>query len=165
MNPLDIWRRELNTLIPAGFLRRSRAADFLLVSDYPARCQDPEKVTAALKDAGYAVLVSGGLAMLDGAPEKYRSLMAALPDPPVPALTEENAALVLLATRFARTGGAEADLPLLRFLLKCLDAGDEEALLTGLPPRIAALQRQKKKPPACAARIIFCYLERSVSPC
>ena len=165
MNPLDIWRREINALIPAGFLRRSRAEDSLLVSDYPARLPDPERITESLKSAGYTVRIAGGLAHLDGSPEKYRALIAALPDPPPPALTEENAPLALLAGRMERTGGKEIDVPLLRFLLKALDAGDEGALAGGLPPMIAKLQRQKKKPPQCAARIIFCYLERSVPRC
>lgn len=165
MNPLDAWRRELADLIPGGFLRRDRLAPYLLVSDYPARCDDAEKVTRALEAAGYAVFLQNGLAHLDGTAEKYRSLLSVLPAPPLPPLTEENAALVLLAGRILRTGGEDVDIPFLRFTLKCLDAGNEQALLTGLPPMIAVLQRQKKKPPLGAAKLILCSLERSAGPC
>lgn len=165
MNPLDAWRRELTGLIPGGFLRRDRLAAYLLVSDYPARCENPEKVTQALEAAGYTVFLQNGLAHLDGTEEKYQSLLSALPALSPPPLTEENAALVLLAGRILRTGGEENDLPFLRFTLKCLDAGDERSLLAGLPPMIAVLQRQKKKPPLSAAKLILCSLERSACPC
>ncbi len=165
MNPLDAWRRELTGLIPDGFLRRDRLAAYLLVSDYPARCESPENITRALETAGYTVTLQNGLAHLDGTEEKYQSLLSSLPALPLPPLTEENAALALLAGRILRTGGEENDLPFLRFTLKCLDAGDEQALLAGLPPMIAVLQRQKKKPPLGAAGLILCYLERSAGPC
>lgn len=165
MNPLNAWRRELTGLIPGGFLRRDRLAAYLLVSDYPARCDDAEKVTRALEAAGYTVFLQNGLARLDGTAEKYRSLLSSLPALSPPPLTEENAALALLAGRILRTGGEENDIPFLRFTLKCLDAGDEQALLAGLPPMIAVLQRQKKKPPLGAASLILCSLERSADPC
>lgn len=165
MNPLAPWRRELEGLIPGGFLRRDRVAASLLVSDYPARCESPETVTRALEGAGYSVFLQNGLAHLDGGAEKYRALPSLLPAPPLPPLTEENAPLALLAGRLLHTGGEENDLPFLRFTLKCLDAGDEKALLDGLPPLIAALQRQKKRPPRCAAQLIACYLERSATLC
>lgn len=165
MNPLDAWRRELGNLIPGGFLRRDRLSPYLLVSDYPARCENPEKITKALEAAGYIVFLQNGLAHLDGTEEKYQALLSVLPALPLPPLTEQNAALVLLAGRILHTGGKENDFPFLRFILKCLDAGDEQALPAGLPSMIAVLQRQKKRPPLGAAKLILCYLERSAGPC
>ena len=90
MTPLEPWRQALRSLIPRGFLQRDRAADGLFISDYPCHCADAAAVDAALQAAGFQVTAAGRLRRIDGAPEAYRQLIAALPDVSLPAPTDEN---------------------------------------------------------------------------
>lgn len=168
MSALDVWRGEIFSLLPDGFLRRDQEDDSLFISDYPRRCYDPESVTAALTRAGFAVRVMDGLAHLDAAKEKYAALMAACPLPPLAAPTEETLFLHALGTRLMRAETEKEDQPLppLRLTLKCLDAGDEETLMRRLPPMLARMQRKKEPLPRFAGQLILCYLsEKEASVC
>lgn len=160
MTAAEGWRREIQSLLPGGFLRRDRQTEYLFASDYPARCLEPEKITRALEDAGFTVRTAGGIAHLDASFARYRALAQTLDEAPTYRPDGQTLPLYLLALRLIRTGKEliPAAVPLLRSTIKCLDAGDEAGLLSDLPPRIAQLQRQKFSPPRAAGQMILTYL-------
>lgn len=167
MSALDRWRKEIFSLLPRGFLRRDQG-DNLFISDYPRQCADAKKITALLKSKGFEVTVDGGLARIDGTPEKYAELIAASPPPGQLPLGKGNPYLYFLALRLLRTNTPALDQPssALRLTLKCLDAGDEKALERLLPPLLAQFQRKKEPLPTAAGNWILCYLlEKEASSC
>ena len=177
MTPLEPWRQALRSLIPRGFLQRDRAADGLFISDYPCHCADAAAVDAALQAAGFNALVfhysgcfqvtaAGRLRRIDGAPEAYRQLIAALPDVSLPAPTDENLYLWSLARRLLQGEGdpARQPIPPLRLTLKCLDGADTDALIRLLPPLLALHQRRGEPLPRSAGMLIAGYL-KGETPC
>ena len=166
MTPLEPWRQALRSLIPRGFLQRDRAADGLIISDYPCHCADAAAVDAALQTAGFQVTAAGRLRRIDGAPEAYRQLIAALPDVPLPAPTDENLYLWSLARRLLQGEGdpARQPIPPLRLTLKCLDGADTDALIRLLPPLLALHQRRGEPLPRSAGMLIAGYL-KGETPC
>ena len=166
MTPLEPWRQALRSLIPRGFLQRDRAADGLFISDYPCHCADAAAVDAALQAAGFQVTGAGGLRRIDGAPEAYRQLIAALPDVSLPAPTDENLYLWSLARRLLQGEGdpARQPIPPLRLTLKCLDGADTDALIRLLPPLLALHQRRGEPLPRSAGMLIAGYL-KGETPC
>lgn len=165
MTPLEPWRQALRSLIPRGFLQRDRAADGLFISDYPCHCADAAAVDAALQAAGFQVTAAGRLRRIDGAPEAYRQLIAALPDVPLPAPTDENLYLWSLARRLLQGEGdpARQPIPPLRLTLKCLDGADTDALIRLLPPLLALHQRRGEPLPRSAGLLIAGYLKGETS--
>ena len=166
MTPLEPWRQALRILIPRGFLQRDRAADGLFISDYPCHCADAAAVDAALQAAGFQVTAAGRLRRIDGAPEAYRQLIAALPDVSLPAPTDENLYLWSLARRLLQGEGdpARQPIPPLRLTLKCLDGADTDALIRLLPPLLALHQRRGEPLPRSAGMLIAGYL-KGETPC
>ena len=166
MTPLEPWRQALRSLIPRGFLQRDRAADGLFISDYPCHCADAAAVDAALQAAGFQVTAAGRLRRIDGAPEAYRQLIAALPDVSLPAPTDENLYLWSLARRLLQGEGdpARQPIPPLRLTLKCLDGADTDALIRLLPPLLALHQRRGEPLPRSAVMLIAGYL-KGETPC
>lgn len=166
MTPLEPWRQALRSLIPRGFLQRDRAADGLFISDYPCHCADAAAVDAALQAAGFQVTAVGRLRRIDGAPEAYRQLIAALPDVSLPAPTDENLYLWSLARRLLQGEGdpARQPIPPLRLTLKCLDGADTDALIRLLPPLLALHQRRGEPLPRSVGMLIAGYL-KGETPC
>ena len=166
MTPLEPWRQALRSLIPRGFLQRDRAADGLFISDYPCHCADAAAVDAALQAAGFQVTAAGRLRRIDGAPEAYRQLIAALPDVSLPAPTDENLYLWGLARRLLQGEGdpARQPIPSLRLTLKCLDGADTDALIRLLPPLLALHQRRGEPLPRSVGMLIAGYL-KGETPC
>lgn len=166
MTPLEPWRQALRSLIPRGFLQRDRAADGLFISDYPCHCADAAAVDAALQAAGFQVAAAGRLRRIDGAPEAYRQLIAALPDVSLPTPTDENLYLWSLARRLLQGEGdpARQPIPPLRLTLKCLDGADTDALIRLLPPLLALHQRRGEPLPRSAGMLIAGYL-KGETPC
>lgn len=166
MTPLEPWRQALRSLIPRGFLQRDRAADGLFISDYPCHCADAAAVDAALQAAGFQVTAAGRLRRIDGAPEAYRQLIAALPDVPLPAPTDKNLYLWGLARRLLQGEGdpARQPIPSLRLTLKCLDGADTDALIRLLPPLLALHQRRGEPLPRSVGMLIAGYL-KGETPC
>lgn len=166
MTPLEPWRQALRSLIPRGFLQRDRAADGLFISDYPCHCADAAAVDAALQAAGFQVTAAGRLRRIDGAPEAYRQLIAALPDVSLSAPTDENLYLWSLARRLLQGEGdpARQPIPPLRLTLKCLDGADTDALIRLLPPLLALHQRRGEPLPRSAGMLIAGYL-KGETPC
>lgn len=166
MTPLEPWRQALRSLIPRGFLQRDRAADGLFISDYPCHCADAAAVDAALQAAGFQVTAAGRLRRIDGTPETYRQLIAALPDVPLPVPTDENLYLWGLARRLLQGEGdpARQPIPPLRLTLKCLDGADTDALIRLLPPLLALYQRRGEPLPRSAGMLIAGYL-KGETPC
>ena len=166
MTPLEPWRQALRSLIPRGFLQRDRAADGLFISDYPCHCADAAAVDAALQAAGFQVTAAGRLRRIDGAPEAYRQLIAALPDVSLPAPTDENLYLWGLARRLLQGEGdpARQPIPPLRLTLKCRDGADTDALIRLLPPLLALHQRRGEPLPRSAGMLIAGYL-KGETPC
>lgn len=169
MSPLTPWREELRRLIPQGFLRRDHG-DGLFVSDYP-RHGEEAPVSNALLAAGFAVETRGGLAYMDGGPEKYRALAAGLTDME-PTLAEEHFWLRSLAAHLQKTGAEimPENLHLLRLTLKKLDENDLPGLERLLPPAVAEAQRKHISPPKAAGQMILVALnemdiKRSGSSC
>ena len=169
MNALDPWRQALRPLIPKGFLRRDQG-DGLFVSDYP-RHGEEAPVSNALLEAGYAVETRGGLAYMDGGPEKYRALAAELADME-PTLAEEHFWLRSLAAHLQKTGAEimPKNLHLLRLTLTTLDEDDLPGLERLLPPAVAEAQRKHISPPKAAGQMILAVLneidrKRSGSSC
>ena len=166
MTPLEPWRQALRSLIPRGFLQRDRAADGLFISDYPCHCADAAAVDAALQAAGFQVTAAGRLRRIDGAPEAYRQLIAALPDVSLPVPTDENLYLWSLARRLLQGEGdpARQPIPSLRLTLKCLDGADTDALIRLLPPLLALHQRRGEPLPRSVGMLIAGYL-KGETPC
>ena len=166
MTPLGPWRQALRGLISRGFLQRDRAADGLFISDYPCRCADAAAVDAALREAGFTAAAAGRLRRIDAAPEAYRRLMAGLAETSLPAPTDENLYLWGLARRLLQGEGdpARQPIPPLRLTLKCLDAGDADALIRLLPPMLALAQRRGEPLPRSAGVLIANYL-KGEKPC
>ena len=166
MTPLEPWRQALRSLIPRGFLQRDRAADGLFISDYPCHCADAAAVDAALQAAGFQVTAAGRLRRIDGAPEAYRQLIAALPDVSLPVPTDENLYLWSLARRLLQGEGdpARQPIPPLRLTLKCLDGADTDALIRLLPPLLALHQRRGEPLPRSVGMLIAGYL-KGETPC
>lgn len=166
MTPLEPWRQALRSLIPRGFLQRDRAADGLFISDYPCHCADAAAVDAVLQAAGFQVTAAGRLRRIDGAPEAYRQLIAALSDVSLPAPTDENLYLWSLARRLLQGEGdpARQPIPPLRLTLKCLDGADTDALIRLLPPLLALHQRRGEPLPRSAGMLIAGYL-KGETPC
>lgn len=159
MSALEEWRQQIRALIPRGFLRRDQG-EGLLISDFP-RFDGREAVIAALEEAGFIVVLAGVMARIDGSTRRYLQLqerLRAFTDIP------DDGALPLwaLGQRLARASVPLEEQPrsALRLTLKCLDAGEEEALLRLLPPRLAVLQRQHQPLPALAGALILDHLAR-----
>ena len=159
MSALDEWRQQIRPLIPRGFLRRDQGQG-LLISDFP-RFDGKEAVIAALERAGFTVSLEGSVARIDGNTRRYLQLQERLlvfEDIP------DDGALPLwaLGQRLARASVPLEDQPrfALHLTLKCLDAGEEEALLRLLPPCLAVLQRQHQPLPALAGALILDHLAR-----
>ncbi len=153
-SPLNAWREEMRRLIPRGFLRRDQG-DGLFVSDYP-RHGEEAPVSEALRQAGYTVGLRGGLAHVDGSPEKYRALADGLPEGKAP-LSEELFWLCSLAAHLQKTGAeiTADNLPLLRLTLKKLDEGDLTGLQRLLPPAVAEAQRKRVSPPRAVGQMVL----------
>ncbi|MBE5787424.1 MAG: hypothetical protein E7324_07790 [Clostridiales bacterium] len=157
MSLLTPWRHEIRALIPRGFLRRDQG-DGLFVSDFPRHCPEME-IENSLKQAGYAVEIRDGLAFIDGNLEKYRAMTAGISFGNVQP-EDKNLYLFSLAWDVAKRDVPLERQPmdLLRLTLKCLDQGDEDALIRLLPPRLALLQRQGLPLPSDAGRMILFHL-------
>ena len=169
MSPLDPWRRELRGLIPRGFLRRVQG-DGLFASDYP-RFAGAEDVTAALLRAGYRVTVEGGVARIDGNEAKYHALFTNLPCPDI-VPDDETLYAVSLARRLIRANTPEDEEPLGGYpaLLKALDEGNWLKATDETAAWAAVCQRQGRKPPSAAGKLILLTLSTSErkgekSPC
>lgn len=161
MTPLTAWRRELQALLPCGFLRRAQGEDGLFVSDYSVRCREPEAIDRALRAAGFQITPMGRLRQIDGTAEKYRRFIAELPPVSLPAPTEETLYLWGLVRRLlaAQTPPERQPIAPIRLTLKCLDGGDAASLQRLLPPMLALGQRQGKPLPTAAGQLIAFYLK------
>ena len=159
MSALEIWRRQMRPLIPRGFLRRDQG-EGLLISDFP-RFHVPG-VEEALNRAGFCVCCQEGMARIDGTLEKYRELAESLLMEEIAISADNTLPLWALGKRLARHAAPLEQQPMdeIRLTLKCLDAGDTEALLRLLPARIALLQRRKAPLPALAGQLILDHLAK-----
>ena len=156
-SPLDTWRQELRSLIPRGFLRRDQG-NCLFVSDYPRLGNE---AAHGLRDAGYIVEIHGGLAYIDGSPDKYCALAAALPDVRIRP-DEAYFWLYSLAAHLQKSGAdlTADNLPLVRLTLKKLDEGDLAGLQRLLPSAAAECQRKHILLPKAAGQLILGVFER-----
>ena len=154
MRALDRWRRELNSLIPRGFLRRDRGGG-LFASDYP-RFEGAEDVTEKLLRAGYRVEVEGSLSRIDGNEEKYQAFFGALPCvDPVP--EDHTLYTVSLAQRLIRADTKPEDEPLDGYpaLLKMLDEGKWREAADHAAAWAARCQRQGRRAPSAAGKMLL----------
>lgn len=157
MSVLAPWRRELQALIPRGFLRRDQG-EGLFVSDFP-RHGNAEAVAAALAASGYRVQIRDGIAYLDGTAQKYRDFFAALPCPSV-SPREDTLAAFALARRLIRADVPLEEQPLkdMTAILKLLDAGEILRAAENLAVYAALRQRRHEPLPAAAGKLLFCAL-------
>ena len=157
MSALDAWRAILRPLISRGFLRRDQEEKGLLISDFPRHGANDAK---RIREAGFSVEISDGMARIDGTEETYRALIASLPMPEACEPGEQDLYLHSLAIRLAKADTPAGDQPLapIRLVLKCLDVGDLESLKRKLPPMIALLQRQHRPLPSAAGKLILAAL-------
>ncbi len=154
MTPLDALKTELRAVLPRGFLRRARADEWLLVSDFPRF--SGENVSARLADAGWRCARQGETLLLDLTPARYALLIASLPPARGIALTDDNLPRFSLVKRLAREAVAPERQPVapLRLTLKYLGTREESRLYALLPPMIAALLRAGEALPAAVAGLL-----------
>lgn len=158
MNICEQWRQEIKALLPCGFLRISREAGFLFVSDFPARVQETESVLEALNRAGYQVTFRGQTAFMDGTEEKYRQ--AAKEDfPAVPVREGDANSRLLYAARLMADKGKDENFALCREVMRCTALKDDKAL-EKLPEQMAACLRKKEPLSALAGKVLLHYLNQ-----
>ena len=85
-------RHDISALIASPCLiQKDRAGRALFISDFCRRAVDPAAARERLESAGYTCCEEDGLALIDWTPERYAAWYEALPDTPMPALSDENA--------------------------------------------------------------------------
>lgn len=141
MNIVNLWRQEIRGLLPCGFLKISREAGFLFVSDYPLRMEKAKEVHEKLAKAGFSVTVQKGMAYLDAGREKYEQAARKMPSFAAPE-GKGNKHLLFLDRLLMQ--GKEENFALAGYVLRCTALGDEKGLLK--LPLLIALQKRKKAP-------------------
>lgn len=158
MNIAEQWRQEIKALLPCGFLRISREAGFLFVSDFPARTEERESILQALQMAGYCVIIRGQMAFMDGTEEKYRQ--AAEWKMPCCAVRKTDANMRLLyAARLMMEKGKDENFALCREVMRCVALKDDKAL-EKLPEQLALHLRKKEPLSSLAGSILLHYLNQ-----
>lgn len=164
MNIVEQWRQEIKALLPCGFLRISREAGFLFVTDFPARAQEKESILQALENAGFQVTVRNGMAFVDAKEAKYHQ--AAETERPCVSVRETDAnSRLLYAARLMMEKGRGENAGLCREVMRCTALKDEKAL-EKLPEQMALCLRKKEPLSALAGKILLDYLNQKEDiPC
>lgn len=158
MNICEQWRQEIKALFPCGFVKISREAGFLFVSDFLARAGDTDAALQALEAAGFRVVIRGQMAFLDAKAEKYAQ--AAGMDMPCETVaeTEENRRLLYAARLLTEKGNGE-NFALAREVMRCTALKDDKTL-EKLPEWMALCLRKKEPLSQLAGKILLQYLSQ-----
>lgn len=158
MNIAEQWRQEIKALLPCGFLRISREAGFLFVSDFPARVQETERILQALENAGFHVTLRGRMAFLDGTEEKYRKVSET--EIPGVSLRETDAnSRLLYAARLLMEKGKDENFALCREVMRLTALKDDKGL-EKLPEQLALFLRKNEPLSFLAGKILLQYISQ-----
>lgn len=151
---LDTLKTELRGILYQGFLRRARAEEWLLISDFPRFCDTD--VTEMLAKNGWIVKREGDTLLLDLTCERYAALIAALPPVREIALTEDNLPRYALVKRLSKENVPPECQPVapVRLTLKYLGTREESRLFALLQPMFAAIKREGLPLPTAVASLL-----------
>lgn len=158
MNIAEQWRQEIKALLPCGFLRISREAGFLFVSDFPARAKEHESILRALENAGFQVTLRGRMAFVDGTEEKYRKA-AETELPGIPLRKVEADSRLLYAARLLMEKGKAENFALCREVMRLTALKDDKGL-EKLPEQLALCLRKNEPLSLLAGKILRQYISQ-----
>ena len=154
-------RHDIRALIASPcMIKKDRAGRAFFISDFNKRADNPDAARGRLEAAGYACTEEGGLALIDWTPEGYAAWYEALPDTPLPALSDENApfwGLCRILRRHPSPVSAQ-DITVLSQALRWARLNKGDKLLSLLRATLAEALREGKAPPYHASNLLSGYI-------
>ena len=154
-------RHDISALIASPCLiQKDRAGRALFISDFARRMNDPDAARKRLELAGYTCCEEDGLTLIDWTPERYAAWYEALPDTPLPALSDENAPLWGLCRILRQHPSpiAAQDITVLSQALRWALLNHQDKILSLLRASLAEALREGKAPPYHASNLLSLYI-------
>lgn len=159
-------RRDIRALIASPcLLKADRAGRALFISDFGRRSPEPQAAENRLEAAGYICIQTRGMTLIDLSPAAYAAFYRALPDLPLPALTDENApfwGLCRILERHPQPLEAQ-DIKVLAQALRWARLNERAKLLDLVRSSLADALREGQAPPYHTARLLSAIINRQTT--
>lgn len=137
-------------------IKTDRAGRAFFISDFNRRTDTPRPICEKLESAGYICSEAGGMTLIDWPPERYAAWYLALPDIPLPAVSNENAPLWGLRRILSQhPASIEAqDMRVLSQALRWARLNETDKLIRLIRTAFAEALRKRETPPYHTAKLL-----------